>query len=114
MPAPLARRAPVAALAALSALLVGAAVGGALGDLVLDRHSSESGVPAVVFPHWKHRTKFRCYACHPDPFAMQAGANPISMDRLRQGQFCARCHDGRVAFAVGFETCNRCHSHPVE
>jgi c(7)-type cytochrome triheme protein len=105
----------LAALALLSVCaLTGVALGGAPGDLVLDRNSTASGVPAVVFPHWAHRVRFRCYACHPDPFAMESGANPISMDRLKEGQFCGRCHDGRTAFAVGFDTCTRCHSRATE
>ena len=41
------------------------------GDVVMNQHSSANGMPAVVFPHWAHRQEFRCYACHPKPFAMQ-------------------------------------------
>jgi len=81
-----------------------------LGDIVMDRASTANEIPAVVFPHWKHRTRFRCYACHPDSFAMKSGANAISMDDLRAGRYCGRCHDGRTAFPVAFETCRTCHS----
>lgn len=99
---------------ALGALL-GAALplssgGQVLGDIVLDRIASRSNEAPVVFPHWKHRVRFKCYACHPDPFEMRAGANEITMDKLRAGQYCARCHDGSVAFPVAFETCRTCHS----
>ncbi len=83
---------------------------GELGDIVMDRHASEQGMPAVVFPHWRHRTEFRCYACHPQIFEMEAGANEITMQGLREGEYCARCHDGRTAFEVGFNTCRKCHS----
>lgn len=83
-----------------------------LGDVVMDRHSTANGVGAVVFPHWKHRIRFKCYACHPAVFEMKGGANEISMDGLRAGEACAKCHNGKIAFAVGFETCRSCHSLP--
>jgi c(7)-type cytochrome triheme protein len=81
-----------------------------LGDITMDRHSTKNGVPGVVFPHWKHRSRFRCYACHPDVFEMQAGANDVRMDALLEGEFCGRCHNGKLAFAIGFDTCRSCHS----
>jgi c(7)-type cytochrome triheme protein len=81
-----------------------------LGNIAMDRHSTKNGVPGVVFPHWRHRSRFRCYACHPDVFEMQAGANDIRMDALLEGESCGRCHDGKLAFAIGFDTCRTCHS----
>lgn len=83
-----------------------------LGDIVMNERSEDNGVPAVKFPHWKHRVEFRCYACHPEPFEMRAGSNDITMDALRQGEYCGRCHDGDTAFAIGFDTCRECHSQP--
>ena len=91
----------------------GAAVADVLGDIKLDRRSTANGVNAVVFPHWKHRIRFKCYAYHPQPFEMRAGANDISMDALRSGDFCGLCHDGRTAFSVSFDTCRTCHSGPA-
>jgi c(7)-type cytochrome triheme protein len=86
------------------------ALANVLGNITMNRASTLNGVPGVVFPHWKHRSRFRCYACHPDLFQMQAGANDITMDKLRAGEFCGVCHDGKVAFAIGFNTCRECHS----
>ena len=95
----------------LAGLFSGAtALAGVLGDVSMDRASTKNGIPGVVFPHWKHRSRFRCYACHPDIFQMQAGTNEIDMDGLRSGEFCGRCHDGQIAFAIGFDTCRNCHS----
>jgi len=100
----------------IAVVLVAAALSGAvavpdvLGNITMNRISTKNGVPAVVFPHWKHRSRFRCYACHPDIFEMQAGANEINMDALRNGEFCGRCHDGVTAWAIGFDTCRECHS----
>jgi c(7)-type cytochrome triheme protein len=94
------------------ALAAGGAPANVLGDIELDRRSTANGVSAVVFPHWKHRIRFKCYACHPQPFEMRAGANDISMNELRSGNYCGRCHDGRTSFPIGFDTCRTCHSGP--
>ena len=91
----------------------GGAFADVLGDIKLDRRSTANGVNAVVFPHWKHRIRFKCYACHPQPFEMRAGANDISMDAVRSGSYCGLCHDGKTAFSVGFDTCRTCHSGPA-
>ncbi|MBW2716273.1 MAG: hypothetical protein JRD03_09360 [Deltaproteobacteria bacterium] len=108
-PTDLRRRAALIAL--LAAALSGAAAApNVLGNITMDRISTENGISAVVFPHWKHRSRFRCYACHPDIFEMQAGANDINMSALSAGEFCGRCHDGRTAWAISFETCRDCHS----
>lgn len=65
--------------------------------------------PPATFPHWFHRVRFKCAACHPGIFQMKAGANRINMDAIRAGEFCARCHDGHIAWSVGFPTCRNCH-----
>jgi c(7)-type cytochrome triheme protein len=75
----------------------GSALADVLGDIKLDRRSTANG----------------CYACHPEPFEMRAGSNDISMDAVRTGSFCGRCHDGRTAFPVSFDTCRTCHSGPA-
>ncbi len=80
------------------------------GDIVFKRPGSEAGVPAAVFPHWFHRIRFKCYACHPSIFEMEAGANKITMDAIKEGKFCGTCHNGKIAWEVGFQTCSRCHS----
>ena len=95
------------------AFVAGVALAQTLGDVVMDRHSTANDVNPVIFPHWKHRIRFKCYACHPQPFEMQAGATDISMKQLQAGQLCAQCHDGRTAFPVAFDTCRTCHSGPV-
>ena len=81
-----------------------------LGNVSMNRLSTANGIEAVVFPHWKHRSRFRCYVCHPDVFEMRAGSNDVTMAMLSAGEFCGRCHDGKEAFAIGFETCRNCHS----
>jgi len=90
--------------------LLGAGGPEPIGNIHLDRTSTTNNVPAVIFPHWKHRIRFRCLACHPDVFEMKAETTDISMDALRAGELCARCHNGKTAFAVGFDTCRTCHS----
>jgi c(7)-type cytochrome triheme protein len=79
------------------------------GDVVLKREGGDQGTPRAVFPHWIHRIRYRCYACHPAPFPMKGGATSMPMDVLREGKLCGSCHDDKTAFGITFETCNRCH-----
>ncbi len=79
------------------------------GDIVFQRKGEEGGIPPAVLPHWFHRIRYKCYACHPSITEMKAGANAITMDAIAAGKFCGACHNGKIAWAVAFETCNRCH-----
>lgn len=70
----------------------------------------DPGIPQfeVTFPHAAHTYWLRCDNCHPQIFTMRAGANPITMAKIFEGEYCGRCH-GRVAFPT--ETgCPRCHT----
>jgi c(7)-type cytochrome triheme protein len=80
-----------------------------LGDIVFQIDDEARGTTPAVFPHWVHRVRYKCYACHPAVFEMKAGANPVTMDAIAAGQYCGSCHDGNTAWGVGFDTCNRCH-----
>lgn len=66
-------------------------------------------MPNVVFPHFPHTYWLDCGNCHPNIFVMKKGANPISMVKIVNGEFCGRCH-GRVAFPIS--NCARCHVKP--
>lgn len=93
-------------------LMVGVLVGVALaveGDVVFKRKGEKGETPVAVFPHWIHRIRYKCYACHPALFGMKAGTNAVTMDDIVAGKFCGACHNGKIAWAVSFETCNRCH-----
>ncbi len=92
----------------MASLLVSAALA-IEGDVIFQRQAREGGTPAAVFPHWIHRIRYKCYACHPALFEMKAGANKVSMDAMQEGKFCGACHNGKIAWPVTFETCNRCH-----
>lgn len=82
-------------------------------DVVLARRadtSSASGqqqFPQARFAHWVHRIRYRCMACHPGLFQLQAGADTLTMGEIRRGAACGACHNGREAF--GLLECNRCH-----
>jgi c(7)-type cytochrome triheme protein len=69
----------------------------------------DPGIPnfQVVFPHAAHTYWLRCDNCHPQIFQMKAGADPITMASIFQGEYCGRCH-GKVAFAPQ-TGCPRCH-----
>lgn len=63
----------------------------------------------VMFPHSIHTYWLSCNNCHPKIFIPEAGANPITMDEIFNGQWCGRCH-GKVAFTFWpRENCIRCH-----
>ncbi len=82
------------------------------GNLVLQRSQgsvSAEMTPPSIFPHWIHRINYRCDACHDRLFKMELGATEISMDLMKSGKSCGACHNGKAAFEVSFQSCNRCH-----
>jgi c(7)-type cytochrome triheme protein len=82
---------------------------GEYGDVVLNNTSKAAGMNPVIFPHWVHRMKFSCRACHETlGFKMKAGTSGITMQKIFQGEYCAVCHNGKVAFDTS--QCQICHS----
>ncbi|MBI5038828.1 MAG: hypothetical protein HZC13_03550 [Nitrospirae bacterium] len=77
-------------------------------DLTLNRYAEQAGMPPVIFPHWFHRIRFKCKVCHEDIFIMRQGSNDINMGKIIQGEYCGKCHNGRIAWAPLY--CDRCHS----
>lgn len=75
-------------------------------DIVM---STNGGIPRVLFPHKAHTEWLDCGNCHETPFVSETGANPITMGRVLEGEFCGMCH-GAVSFPL--TECNRCHSVP--
>ena len=103
------------AACALLAAIVMVLAGGAreahaeYGDVVINNYSDGAGMRPVVFPHWFHRVRFRCKACHSDlGIKFKAGGNEINMLKIIDGQYCGACHNGSVAWSV--ENCDLCHS----
>ena len=79
------------------------------GDVVINNFSDKAGMRPVVFPHWFHRLRYTCKACHADlGIQFKAGGNQINMLQIIDGQFCGACHNGEIAWNV--ENCNLCHS----
>lgn len=70
--------------------------------------------PPATFPHWVHRIRYQCKACHIERFEPAAGANAITMSDIDGGNACGTCHDGATAFDAGFGQCHRCHVTPAE
>ena len=109
------RRSPVLGLRSLLLaflFLTGLLVGAALavdGDVTFKRKGGEGGTPPAIFPHWFHRIRYKCYACHPALFEMKAGGSTVSMDLIQQGKSCGVCHNDQIAWGASFETCARCH-----
>ena len=86
-------------LGILSAIALLAVIAGAMitatqvhaeyGDVVIHNYSDAASMRPVVFPHWFHRVRFRCKACHADlGFKFKAGGNDINMVKIIDGQFC--------------------------
>ncbi len=74
------------------------------GDVLMNIGGS---TPAVLFPHKPHTQWLDCKNCHEGLFQSKAGATPITMEKILQGEYCGVCH-GAVAFPL--TECNRCHS----
>lgn len=68
--------------------------------------SDTAGHPRVVFPHKPHTQWLDCENCHEKLFKFKAGATPVSMGTILNGEHCGVCH-GAVAFPL--TECNRCH-----
>jgi len=83
---------------------------------VLMEVQKEKKISSVVFSHWIHRVKHTCRVCHYElGFSMKANDTPILCNNGKMnGEYCARCHDGKVSFGPkdeqGADNCERCHN----
>ena len=80
-------------------------------DIVLGRKiesMKKAGVKPVMFPHWFHRIRFKCKVCHEDIFILRRGDNDINMNKIINGEYCGKCHNGQIAWEPLY--CDRCHS----
>lgn len=64
-------------------------------------------LPGVIFPHKQHTQWLECSNCHEKIFKSKAGATPMTMQKILDGEYCGVCH-GAVSFPL--TECNRCHS----
>ncbi len=80
------------------------------GNIIINRNSTRSGLPPVVFSHWKHRIKYTCRVCHTElDFNMKANTTLIREVENRKGKYCGACHNGKKAFKLN-GNCDKCHS----
>jgi c(7)-type cytochrome triheme protein len=67
----------------------------------------------VVFSHDLHvnGSNMKCARCHYSIFQMMQGDSGVTMDEIKAGNFCGKCHDGKLAFNAneGEKNCGRCH-----
>ena len=97
------------AIVLLSGLMPGIQAHAEYGDVVLNNTSKAAGMNPVIFPHWVHRMKYSCRACHESlGFKMKVGASGITMQKIFAGEYCAVCHNGKVAFETA--KCQLCHT----
>ena len=66
-----------------------------------------AAMPMVLFPHRPHTEWLDCSNCHDKIFLPNKGANPVTMYKILQGEYCGQCH-GAVSFPL--TQCRRCHS----
>jgi len=76
-------------------------------DLTLELVPPDMPDFKATYPHLPHTQILGCSNCHTSIFQMQAGADPITMEKILAGEYCGRCH-GKVAFDPG-TGCPRCH-----
>lgn len=69
--------------------------------------SGAGSLPFVRFPHKPHTQWLDCGNCHDNLFKAKAGATPVTMLAILEGEYCGRCH-GAVAFPL--TECQRCHT----
>lgn len=83
----------------------------AYGAVIMDKNTKDSKtVRPVVFPHWIHRMRYSCKACHTDmAVPLKAGSLDIKQSDIEAGRHCGKCHDGKEAF--GASECDRCHAY---
>jgi len=77
-------------------------------EILLNKNGS---LPLVLFPHKQHTIWLDCSNCHEKIFKEKAGATPITMQKILEGEYCGVCH-GAVAFPL--TECSRCHSVPLD
>lgn len=95
---------------AVLALISAVAAHAEYGDVVLNDRSENGGMRPVIFPHWLHRTVYKCRVCHSElGFKMEVGGNRISMADIYLGRFCGECHNGDTAWGIE-NNCGRCHT----
>ena len=76
-----------------------------LDSVILMEDTSQA--PVVRFPHKSHTLWLDCGNCHDKLFKKEAGATPVNMGKILDGEYCGVCH-GAVAFPL--TECSRCHS----
>ena len=81
-------------------------------DTTTDNARDMTSLAPSIFPHWTHRLRYQCSACHDSLFAMEAGRTRILMDEMQMGGNCGTCHDNQTAFGV--MQCGECHVEPPE
>ncbi len=77
------------------------------GDIAYERTVKAKEFPPVIFEHWRHISQYRCYVCHSSLFEMQVSQG-LGED-MHKTNSCGSCHDGKPGFAIGVQTCHRCH-----
>lgn len=81
------------------------------GNILIIRNSEGSGMRAVAFSHWSHRMKYTCRVCHGElEFNFRVNTTNVTEQANKDGRYCGACHNGKEAFGLTKENCDKCHS----
>jgi len=69
----------------------------------------EGSYPSAFFPHFEHRIRYRCKACHVEAFPLDTVSAAMTLTEAHESQKCGGCHNGGQAFAIDPNACERCH-----
>ena len=76
---------------------------------IVEPHGTGEPPDAALFSHWTH-SQYQCYECHPSIFPQRKLG--FTHADMRQGKFCAACHDGNLAWHFEDDSsisCETCH-----
>lgn len=76
--------------------------------MIFNKYAEKYDMRPVVFTHALHEKRNKCDVCHDSVFVKKRGANDINMSKNSKGQYCGKCHDGKIAYPL--LRCERCHS----
>lgn len=75
---------------------------------IVKPHGKGDPPDAALFSHRRH-SQYYCYECHPTVFPQERYG--FTHKEMKEGAYCATCHNGKVAWAIDDDNieCESCH-----
>jgi len=81
------------------------------GNIIINRTAVDRAELPVSFSHWIHRRKYTCRVCHFElNIEMKVNTTEMTMEEMKQGEYCGACHNEIIAFGLTEDNCVRCHN----